>query len=183
MGDERSWNMVARPKTVNEKGLGYRNDLTGEHAIGDAGQIIFALLFFIIWILDSFFLKLTIQLNDNVPILLRIPVAVILLCLSGYCAWSGLSIVFGEVREKPSVIRKGVFGVIRHPIYVSEMLLYLGVLILSISLAATVVWVVATVFLYYLSYYEERLLLKRFGDEFRDYMADVGMWIPRIRKR
>jgi len=175
--------MVARPKTEKEKWLGYRDDLTGEHAIGDAGQIIFALLFFSIWISDSFFLKLTTQLNDSVPILLRIPAAVVLLCLSGYCAWSGLSIVFGEVREKPSVIRKGVFGVIRHPIYVSEVLLYLGILILNISLAATVVWVAATVFLYYLSYYEEGLLLKRFGDEFRAYTCDVGMWIPRFRKR
>jgi hypothetical protein len=46
MGDERRWKMVARPKTEKEKWLGYRDDLTGEHAIGDAGQIFFALLFF-----------------------------------------------------------------------------------------------------------------------------------------
>jgi protein-S-isoprenylcysteine O-methyltransferase Ste14 len=106
-----------------------------------------------------------------------------LLCLSAYCAWSGLRIVFGEVRQTPSVIRKGVFGVVRHPIYLSEVLLYFGLLTLNMSLAAGAVWIGATAFLYYLSRYEERLLLKRFGEDYRTYMRDVGMWIPRLRRK
>ncbi len=35
-------------KTTREKWFEQRDDLTGEHALGDAGQIIFALLFFCI---------------------------------------------------------------------------------------------------------------------------------------
>jgi len=103
--------------------------------------------------------------------------------LSVYCAWSGLRIVFSEVRETPSVIRKGVFGVVRHPIYLSEVLVYLGLFMLNMSLAAGVVWLGATAFLYYLSRYEERLLLKRFGDGYRSYMRDVGMWVPRLLRK
>ena len=34
------------PKTTREKWFEQRDDLTGEHPLGDAGQIIFALLFF-----------------------------------------------------------------------------------------------------------------------------------------
>ncbi len=90
-------------KTTREKWFEQRDDLTGEHALGDAGQIIFALLFFGIWIADSFFLKYTTQLNDIVSTLIRKPIGIMLLCLSAYCAWSGLRIVFGEVRESPSV--------------------------------------------------------------------------------
>jgi protein-S-isoprenylcysteine O-methyltransferase Ste14 len=116
-----------------------RDDLSGEHPFGDAGQIIFALFFWGIWIADSFFLKCTIQLNDIVPALVRKPVGIVLLCLSAYCAWSGLRIVFGEVRQSPSVIRKGVFGVVRHPIYLSEVLLYLGLFLLNMSLAAAAI--------------------------------------------
>lgn len=170
-------------RTTREKWFEQRDDLTGEHTLGDAGQIIFALLFFGIWIADSFFLKYTTQLNDLVPVLIRKPVGIVFLCLSVYCAWSGLRVVFGEVRETPSVIRKGVFGVVRHPIYLSEVLLYLGLLMLNMSLAAGGVWLGATVFLYYLSEYEERLLLKRFGDDYRSYMRDVGMWVPRLRRK
>ena len=38
-------------------------------------------------------------------------------------------------------------------------------------------------FLYYLSRYEEKLLLKRFGDGYRTYMREVGMWTPRLRRK
>jgi len=174
---------MKEPKTTREKWFEQRDDLTGEHAIGDAGQIVFALTFFGVWIADSFFLKYTTQFNDIVLALVRKPIGIVLLCLSAYCAWSGLRIVFGEVRVSPSVIRKGVFGVVRHPIYLSEVLLYLGLLMLNMSLAAGAVWLGATAFLYYLSRYEERLLLKRFGDDYSSYMCDVGMWVPRLRRK
>ena len=160
-----------------------RDDLTGEHASGDAGQIIFALLFFGVWIADSFFLRYTSQLNEIVPVLVRKPIGALLLCLSAYCAFSGLRIVFGEVRETPSVIRKGVFNVVRHPIYMSEVLLYLGLFMMNMSLAACLVWIGASFYLYYLSRYEEKLLLERFGEDYKSYMRDVGMWIPRVRRK
>jgi protein-S-isoprenylcysteine O-methyltransferase Ste14 len=173
---------LKEPKTTREKWFEQRDDLSGEHTFGDAGQIIFALLFLGIWITDSFFLKYTTQLNDIVPALVRKPIGILLLCLSAYCAWSGLRIVFGEVRETPTVIRKGVFGVVRHPIYLSEVLLYLGLFMLTMSLAAGAILPGAAAFLHYLSRYEERLLLKRFGDDYRSYMRDVGMWVPRLRR-
>ena len=169
-------------KTTREKWFEQRDDLTGEHAFGDAGQIIFALFFFATWIADSFFLNYTTQLNDIVPALFRNPIGILLLCLSVYCAWSGLRVVFGEVRQTPAVIREGGFGALRHPIYLSEGLLCSGLFMLSMSLAAGAILLGATAFLYYLSRYEERLLLKRFGDDYRSYMRDVGMWVPRLRR-
>jgi protein-S-isoprenylcysteine O-methyltransferase Ste14 len=174
---------MGSPKTTREKWLEQRDDLAGQHTWRDAGQIIFALLFFGVWVADSFFLRYTTQLNEIVPPLVRKPIGVVLLCVAAYCAWSGLSIVFGEVRETPSVIRKGVFGVVRHPIYLSEVLLYLGLFLIHMSMAAGVVWLGASVFLYYLSRYEERLLLERFGEDYRVYIRDIGMWIPRLRRK
>lgn len=174
---------MRRPRTAREKWLDQRDDLTGEHGCGDVGQLLFALLFFGVWIADSFFLRYTIQLNEVVPTLVRKPIGVVVLCVSAYCAWSGLRIVFGEVREKPSVIRKGVFGVVRHPIYLSEVLLYLGLFMLTMSLAAGVVCIGASGFLYYLSRHEEKLLLERFGEDYASYRRDVGMWIPRVRRK
>jgi len=104
------------------------------------------------------------------------------LIISGYLAKTGLTMVFGEVREKPGIIRKGVFGIIRHPIYMSEILLYLGLLFFSTSLAAVGVWIIGIAFLHYISRYEEKLLLAQFGDEYRQYMKDVPMYIPRLRR-
>jgi protein-S-isoprenylcysteine O-methyltransferase Ste14 len=170
-------------KSVREKWLHHRDDLTGEHAWGDAGQVIFALLFFGVWIIDSFFLRYSTQLNEFVPALIRKPIGYAILCISAYLAWSGLSIAFGEVRKEPSVIRKGVFGFVRHPIYLSEVLLYLGLFLLNMSFAAGLIWIGASGFLYYLSRYEERLLLERFGEDYELYMRDVGMWLPRLGRK
>ncbi len=161
----------------------HRDDLTGEHTVGDAGQLVLACLFGIIWIADSFFLKYTTFLNQYIAVGVRAPLGIALLVISGYLARKGLSIVFGEEREKPGVIRKSVFNIVRHPIYLSEILLYLGLLMLSISLAAAVVWIVGIGFLHLISRYEERLLLERFGDEYAQYMREVPMWIPLRRRR
>ncbi|MCK4414484.1 MAG: DUF1295 domain-containing protein [Candidatus Eisenbacteria sp.] len=166
-----------------EKSQRQRANLTGEHAVGDAGQIVLACLFAAVWIADTFLFKYTTFLNEYVPLAARIPPGVVLLVLSGYLARTSLSIVFGEERERPGVIRKSVFGVIRHPVYLSEILLYLGLLMLSISLAAAVVWAIAIGFLHCISRYEERLLLARFGEDYEKYMRDVPMWFPRLRKR
>jgi protein-S-isoprenylcysteine O-methyltransferase Ste14 len=108
---------------------------------------------------------------------------VVLLVLSGYLAWEGLVTVFGKQRAEPAVITKGVFSIVRHPIYLGEILAYLGFLMLSLSLAAAVVWAIAIVFLHYISRYEEKLLLARFGKAYEQYMRHVPMWIPRLWKR
>lgn len=161
----------------------HRDDLIGEHMKGDAGQLILACLFFTIWIADSFFLNYTTALNSIVPLEVRIPVGIILLVLSAYLARTGMSIVFGEKRQEPTVIRKSVFGIVRHPIYLSELLFYPGLLMMSISLAAAVVWLIAIAFLHYLSRFEEKLLLAHFGEEYKQYMSEVPMWIPRLRRK
>jgi protein-S-isoprenylcysteine O-methyltransferase Ste14 len=176
------WKTVSQKQSYKEQ-LNARDDLTGEHAVGYAGQLTLACLFAGIWIADTFFLQYTTTLNNIVPKVIRIPIGAVLLILSGYLAGAGLSIVFGEKRASPAVIRKSVFNVVRHPIYLSEILLYLGLLMLSISLAAAVVWILAVVFLHNISRYEERLLLVRFGENYKTYMREVPMWIPSLRKK
>jgi protein-S-isoprenylcysteine O-methyltransferase Ste14 len=160
-----------------------RSDLAGEHALADAGQLVLACLFLATWVSDTFILEYTTQLNHRVPLAIRTPLGVILLLVSGYLARTGLSTVFGPEREKPGVIRESVFGIVRHPVYLSEILLYLGLLMMSISLAAAVVWGIAILFLHYISRYEERLLVARFGEEYEEYMREVPMWVPRLWKR
>ena len=158
----------------------HRRDLAGEHHIGDAGQLILAILFAIVYVADSFILNWTTFLNDVAPNVVRAPIGVALLVVAAYLAKTGLDTVFGQVREEPHVIRTGVFALVRHPIYLSEVLLYLGMLMLSVSLAAAVVWLGSIAFLHYIALHEERLLLARFGDEYAAYMRDVPMWLPRF---
>lgn len=159
-----------------------RNDLIGEHRTGDAGQAVFAVIFAVVWIADSFFLNFSTWLNDVVPNIVRAPAGILVLIVAGLFARSGLNTVFNEVREKPEIIRKGVFGIVRHPVYLGEILLYLGMLFISMSLASAGIWILIVLFLHYIARYEEKLLTGHFGEEYRKYMEAVPMWIPKISK-
>ena len=160
-----------------------REDLVGEHRLGDAGQLIFFLIFAAVWIADSFFLRISTLLAQYVPLYIRIPVSVIILVSAWYLSKKGLKIVFGETREEPAVIRKGVFNIVRHPIYVGEILLYLGLLVLTFSLISAGVWILTIIFLYFISKHEEKLLLVQFGEEYEKYMNEVPMLLPRIKRK
>ena len=159
----------------------HRDDLAGEHPFGDAGQLIIAIIFLVVWITDSFFFRYSTFLNKYIPLAVQITVGLILLLVSLIMARSGMKIVFGEFREKPEVIRNGIFGIVRHPVYLSEILLYLSLLIFRTSLAALAIWIIAIGFFHYISRYEEKLLLQRFGDEYRKYMKEVPMFLPKIK--
>lgn len=157
-----------------------RPDLIGEHKIGDAGQALFALLFGSVYVADSFVFGFSTWLNEVVPNIIRVSAGTVVLIVSGLLSFRGMRIVFNEVREKPEVIRKGVFSIVRHPVYLGEILLYLGLLFFSLSVASMIVWLFAIIFLYYISRYEEKILLEHFGEEYRSYMEEVPMWIPKI---
>ena len=160
-----------------------REDLTGEHRLGDAGQAAFAVLFAVVYIVDSFFLRWTTFLNEIVPLWVQLVIGIPLLIAAGYLALVSMKPVFEEVRDPPVVIRTGLYAWMRHPMYLSEVLLYVGLLALSLSLAAAAVWLLAIVFLFALCRYEEKLLIERFGDDYRAYMREVPMWLPRPWRR
>lgn len=160
-----------------------RNDLTGEYYAGDAGQLTYALIFIITWLADSFLIEYSTFLNQYIPVFIRIPLGVFILLISGLLARNGLKIIFGEKRDKPCVVRKGVFNIVRHPVYLSEILLYLGLLVINISIIAAIIWTLGIGFLHYISRYEESLLIQRFGEEYKQYKKEVPMWIPRFRKK
>jgi len=159
----------------------HRDDLVGEHPFGDTGQLILLIIFLAVWVIDSFVLKLSTFLVQYVSLFLRVPLGIIFLFFAGYLAQQGMKVVFGEEREGPQVIEKGVFKLVRHPVYLGCILFYVALVIFTLSIFATVICSTIIVFYHYLAKYEERLLLANFGDEYEEYMNSVPMWIPRIK--
>jgi protein-S-isoprenylcysteine O-methyltransferase Ste14 len=157
-------------------------NLAGEHRHSHAVQATIACLFFVAWITDTVSGYSTI-LNQYIPVGIRISLGIVLLVPSAYLAISGLYVVFGKKRAELVVIRDGVFHVVRHPIYLSEILLYAGFLMFSISLTALVIFIIGIGLLHYISRYEEKLLIARFGKDYERYMKEVPMWIPFVRRR
>lgn len=166
------------------KSYQHRSDLTGEHAFSDIGQLIFLAIFLITWITDSFVFEYSTFFTQYVFIYIRIPIALVVLIISGLLARAGLNTVFGKTREGPHVITTGVFSIVRHPIYLGSILLYLGFILLTLSLLSVLVWILIIVFYYMISLYEEKLLVQRFGSAYEEYKKKVPMLFPiKIFKR
>jgi protein-S-isoprenylcysteine O-methyltransferase Ste14 len=172
------------PKDIEKYIARHRADISSEHTFGDIGQLVLFILFMTVWITDAFIIRYSTILNDYIPFLIiRMPLGIILVVLAIYLLWAGTSLVFGDIREEQNIIDQGVFGWLRHPVYIGEALFYLGLIMFSISLVATGVWIITIVFLHYISRYEEKVLLERYGEEYRQYMRDVPMYLPRIIRK
>lgn len=88
-----------------------------------------------------------------------------------------------EVRPDTELVTAGPFGVIRHPLYMSVLMLWAGgtLALLSPILA---IGLAALVPAFYLrARAEERMLTRHFGAAYTAYAARVPMLLPRIRGR
>lgn len=154
--------------------------LTGEHKIGDTGQLILLFLFLGIWISDSFIWHYSILDPDILPEYLRIGLAGLVLVLAWYLARRGLKAVFGSERSEPGVIDSGVFKLVRHPIYTGAILFYLGAILITLSVASALFWLLIICFYILIARYEERILTKEFGEDYLKYKKKTGMLFPKL---
>lgn len=100
----------------------------------------------------------------------------------------GVSVAGSETRTTGGVggsflVVTGAFGHIRNPLYVGNILLYLGIGIMSMALFPYL-QIVALIF-FYIQYKfiideEEKYLEKTFGAQYEDYRNNVPRLIPRV---
>lgn len=167
-------------KGYKRKAHEHRKDLAGEHSLSDIGQIILLILFLTGLLIDKRILHFSPQLF---PFYLRILFSLPFLILSFLLALSGLKAVFGEQREELVLIKSGVFSIVRHPIYLGAILLYFGFIIISLSIISFCIWIVIILFYYFISRYEEKLLIDKLGSQYEEYMNEVPMFIPRMKRK
>ena len=154
--------------------------LTGEHTLGDRGQLILLLIFLGIWISDSFIWHYSTVLRELVPDYVRIGLAGLVLVSAWYLARKGMKAVFGTERSQPGVIDSGVFSLVRHPIYTGAILFYLGAILITLSIASALFWFLIVAFYIIIARYEERILTEEFGQDYLDYKKKTGMLFPKI---
>jgi protein-S-isoprenylcysteine O-methyltransferase Ste14 len=86
-----------------------------------------------------------------------------------------------DEQETTTLVRTGVFGRVRNPIYAAGFTFAIGIALLTPNLVvfAGFVLLVATIELQ-VRRVEEPYLLRRHGDAYREYTASVGRFIPGI---
>jgi len=154
----------------------------GEHPFGDAGQLISVGLFLCLWIVDSFFLRKSTFLSAYLPLYARLVILVLALLTALYLAWSGHVVV--SDRQRPNyVVATGAFRHVRHPLYLSSILVYFGLAISTASFFSLALFAAVFVFYNHIADYEERLLEAKFGEGYVNYRKSTGKWMPRICNR
>lgn len=79
------------------------------------------------------------------------------------------------------LITSGVYGVVRHPLYLAGMLIF--TLNPHITVNSLTVTVLADLYFIIGSLIEERRLKKRFGKEYEDYMKRVPAFMPILKRK
>ena len=151
----------------------------GEHPFGDSGQLILLVLFLLIWVVDSFLLKISTFLSDDISVLIRLIILSLALIAAVYLIRSGHVVVKHEQRP-PTVVSTGAFRYVRHPLYLGSILFYLGLTVSTASLFSLVLVVVIFIFYNHIAGYEEKMLEDRFHEEYRNYKKKTGKWVPMI---
>jgi protein-S-isoprenylcysteine O-methyltransferase Ste14 len=162
---------------MNSRSTGHTAE---EHPIGDAGQVIFAALFLIVWVADSFVLKITTFPAAYLHVSVRLLLGVLITGLGFALLRSHTD---GYIKLGTSVVREGPYRFIRHPIYMSVLLILLGLAVSTLSVAGMVVWSLFFGFYDYISAYEESVLSEKFGKEYTDYMQETPRWIPGVQRK
>lgn len=157
-----------------------RNCFGEEYPKSDQIQIILLTLFLAAWSLDSFLLKASTYPARLLPLYLRLIVSVVLIFTGLLLVKRSHNLVIDEVYERPTLIDADVYDLVRHPMYLGILLVYLGLSSSTLSLISLGLW--AGIFLIYnrMAAYEEKDLIRIFGREYEDYMRRVPRWFPRL---
>jgi len=110
----------------------------------------------------------------------------VLLIISLYAVTTGYLLL--KRKGKPTtnfentslLVTSGIYGFIRHPLYLSVFFLGTGVMLKNPEPAQLILGAVNLIAVYITAKIEENEMITKFGDEYRQYMKGTKMFIPFI---
>lgn len=83
-------------------------------------------------------------------------------------------------QESAALRTKGVYSLVRHPVYSGILVAALGFTLAVGSIWQVLMWVALAVFFYAKAFWEDRLLAEKHGVAWFDYADHVSSFIPRF---
>lgn len=84
------------------------------------------------------------------------------------------------VKYERNLIKEGIYSIIRHPLYLSELCIILGNFLISGVLSLLLLFLIWIFILPHLLRWEEERLIQRFGEEYIEYKRRIGGIIPKF---
>jgi protein-S-isoprenylcysteine O-methyltransferase Ste14 len=110
----------------------------------------------------------------------------VLLILSAYFGLTGYLLLKRKGRSSKNfenttvLVKSGVYRLIRHPLYFSLFLLGTGVMMKDPQGLSLVLGFVNLVAVWFTALTEEKEMVKKFGEPYKEYMKETKMFIPYI---
>jgi len=110
----------------------------------------------------------------------------ILLIMSAYFAIAGFLLLkrrgksSGNFENTTILVKSGVYGLIRHPLYFSLFLLGTGVMMKDPGIISLMLATLNLIAVYFTARFEEKEMVEKFGETYIKYMTETKMFIPYI---
>lgn len=156
----------------NHAGIGPEHPYSHEIQFGSI--IIFA----IIWIMDTFVLHLGEEFKESIWIVFQAILFILLASLAYLLVNASHGKIFGEQSGK-AVVDDGIYSYIRHPMYISIIVLLSAFFVLSLSFLSLLPLIGAILAFDRMMAFEEKELVRILGDSYQTYMKKVPRWFPR----
>jgi protein-S-isoprenylcysteine O-methyltransferase Ste14 len=86
------------------------------------------------------------------------------------------------IRAEATLVTHGPYRYVRHPFYVAAALLMAAATLISANALIGALGLAVLALLAVRTPKEERMLIERFGDDYRRYMSTTGRFVPRWRR-
>ncbi len=151
-----------------------------EHPWNHLLQGTMPVLFIAVWGIDSFLLHSSTFLSEEIGLGVRLGLATPFLLVAIYLMNTAHQMVFGDAAETPRVIDTGIYGRVRHPMYLGGLLVYVFFIIATLSILSFLTWLAIFVVVDRMVAFEERFLLECLETDYAEYMKRVPRWLPKF---
>jgi len=90
---------------------------------------------------------------------------------------------FAASEKGQKLIRDGIYSKVRHPIYLSGLVLSLGFALIAGNLYGLLFFILSLVAFVIRMKKEERELITKFGEEYKEYVKETSLLIPKFKVR
>lgn len=123
-------------------------------------------------------------LNTQIPGILLIVCGSIIMWITGRKYFRTVKNIDDLIYDNsiPVLFEKGIHGYVRHPLYLGTFLLLWGFFLLFPYGSLLVTNIIITLYTLLGIFYEEKKLIRDFGEKYESYKREVPMIFPKLRK-
>ena len=89
--------------------------------------------------------------------------------------------LFSTTEKEQKLVKTGIYAKVRHPIYLSGLILSLGFTLIAGNLYGLLFFILSLVAIVIRIKKEERELIKKFGEEYKQYAKETPLLIPKLK--